>query len=81
MQWLVASVVVSVVLTVVLNVALRAFPGAGDRAARRIEELTTPPPDEPPGDRRRVQVIVPWRAMLVGSLVLTAVVNLVLWLR
>ena len=66
-QWLWFSIVASVVLTVVLNVALRLFPGAGPR-----------PREEP--DRSRVRVIVPWRLMLAGSLLLTVVLNLALWL-
>ncbi len=80
-QWLVTSIVLSVVLTVMLNVGLRAFPRAGDRAARRVEDLMAPRPDDRFGDHRRVRVIVPWRAMVIASLVLTVVVNLVLWMR
>jgi len=62
-QWLWFSIVASVVLTVVLNVALRLFPSAGPR-----------PRAEP--DRSRVRVIVPWRLMLAGSLLLTLVLTL-----
>jgi hypothetical protein len=74
-DWLVTSIVLSVVLTVVLNVALRAFPGAGDRAARRLEQAAR----RDRGDRR-AQVWFPWKAMLVASLGLTVVLNLLLWL-
>jgi hypothetical protein len=80
-QWLVISIVASVVLTVVLNLALRLFPGAGRRLGDSIDralERQAPPPDDP--DRPRVRVIVPWRLMIVGSLVLTLVLNLVLLL-
>lgn len=79
-RWLVLSLVLSVVLTVVLNVALRAFPGAGDRAARGLARLASPPDDDPRADRRRVRVIVPWRAMIVASIVLTILVNVLIWL-
>jgi hypothetical protein len=78
----VVSIVLSVVLTVVLNVALRLFPGAGRRIAESIERAVEP--RDPPGgdtDRSRVRVIVPWRLMIVGSLVLTLVLNLAFWLR
>jgi len=81
-QWLVVSIVASVVLTVVLNLALRLFPGAGRRIGERIdralERQEPPPADE--HDRPRVRVIVPWRLMLAGSLLLTLVLNLALWL-
>ena len=80
-QWLVVSIVASVGLTVVLNLALRLFPGAGRRIGESIDralERHAPPPDDP--DRSRVRVIVPWRLMLAGSLLLTLVLNVALWL-
>jgi hypothetical protein len=80
-KWLVVSIVASVVLTVVLNLALRRFPGAGQRIGDSIDrarERQEPPAGEP--DRSRVRVIVPWRLMLAGSLLLTLVLNLMLWL-
>lgn len=74
------SILLSVVLTVLLNVALRSFPGGGDRAARRLDELAS----RDPADGRRVRVWFPWRAMLLASValtvVVTVVVNLVAWL-
>jgi len=77
-DWLVVSIVASVVLTVALNLALRLFPGAGRRIGESIDravERHAPSPDDP--DRPRVRVIVPWRLMIVGSLVLTVILNLV----
>lgn len=71
MDWLVASIVLSVVLTVLLNVALRAFPGAGDAIGRRLAG----PADR---DGRRVGVWIPWKGMLIASVVLTVLLNLVL---
>lgn len=76
MNWLVFSILASVMLTVLLNVAPRLFPRAGHRANRRA--WTWAAPDDrfdPSVQQRRVRVLFPWKAMLVGSLVLTVVVN------
>jgi hypothetical protein len=70
-NWLVTSIALSVVLTVVLNVALRAFPRAGER----LDEKLVRAADEHPNGG----VIVPWKAMIVGSIVLTIGLNLLLW--
>jgi hypothetical protein len=74
--WLVISVGLSVILTVLVNVGLRAVPGAGQRIARSLAALTSPGPDGARTNDRRVRVFVPWKAMLVGSLILTVVVSL-----
>ena len=81
MGWLATSLLLSIVLTVVLNVALRAWPRSGERLDDWMRDVAAPRRDDPrpPGDRG-VRVIVPWKAMLVGSLVLTVVLNLVLWI-
>jgi hypothetical protein len=78
-EWLVASIVLSIVLTVVLNVLLRVFPDAGDRAARRLEDVAGPDGDR--GSGARTRVYVPWKAMIVVSLLATLVLNVVLWAR
>ena len=77
-RWLVVSVALSVVLTVLLNVGLRAFPNAGRRVARRIADLTSPNIDNAHGYECQVRVYVPWKAMIIGSVVLTVVLNFVL---
>ena len=79
MPWLVISIVLSVVLTVVLNLWLRAFPDAGRRAARAVARHTSPAEGTRTADRR-VRVWVPWKAMIVGSVILTIAVNLVFWI-
>ena len=79
-RWLVVSVALSVVLTVLLNAGLRAFPGAGHRIARRLAGLTSPDIDDPRAHHRGVRLFVPWKAMIIGSVILTIVVNLVLWI-
>lgn len=76
MDWLVTSILLSVVLTVVLNVVLRAFPRLGDSAARGLDRMLAPPA----GERRRVRVWFPWKAMLVASIALTVALNVALWL-
>jgi len=77
-QWVVVSLVLSVTLTVLVNVALRLFPNVSDRLARGEEALTTANRDDQPANRRRVHMFVPWKAMIVGSLILTVVINAVL---
>jgi glycerol uptake facilitator-like aquaporin len=77
MPWLVISIVLSVILTVFLNVALRAFPDTSRRVAREVTRRTWPAEDTRTSDRR-VRVWVPWKAMILGSVILTIVVNLML---
>jgi hypothetical protein len=77
--WLAFSIAASVVLTLVLNVALRVFPDARLRlhdSLRRTLERAHRSTDEP--DVPRVHVVFPWKVMLVGSLVLTLLINLIL---
>jgi len=71
MNWLVLSIALSIVLTVVVNVVLRAFPRSGDRLGQKLDQLAA----ERPGGG----VSVPWRAMIVASIVLTIGLNLALW--
>ena len=63
-----------ILLTVLVNLALWLFPGLRERTARAAEGFT----NSTSGDRR-TRAFVPWKAMLVTSLVLTIVINLVLW--
>ena len=72
MNWLVLSILLSVGLTVVLNLAVRAFPGASERSARRVDEWAAARPARSSG----VHVYFPWKAMLIGSIVLTVLVNI-----
>jgi hypothetical protein len=77
-EWLAVSLFLSVVLTVLLNVGLRMFPGLGQRFARWMAELVRPDLDDGRNNGRRVRVIVPWKAMIVASLVLTLALNVLL---
>ena len=74
--WLVISLVLSVLLTVILNVALRAFPDASRRIARGVTKHAWPTSDETRTGDRAVRVWMPWKAMIVGSIVLTILLNL-----
>ena len=81
MSWLALSLVLSIVLTVALNLWLRAFPNAADRAARRLDDLAASDAERKAGagaGERGVHVDAPWKAMLIGSLILTIVLNVVL---
>ena len=89
-DFLIASIVLSVVLTIVVNVLLRLFPGGSRRlgdSVQRLAERQSGSWDTQTYDAQldrprhsRVQVIFPWKAMLVGSIVLTVVLNLALLL-
>ncbi|MEY2426418.1 MAG: hypothetical protein QOI61_1990 [Actinomycetota bacterium] len=74
MSWLVLSLVLSVALTVVLNLGVRAFPNGPRRLQERADSwVAAQPQDRSP----RVRVFFPWKAMLIGSVVLTVLVNLI----
>ena len=80
-QWLVVSIVLSIVLTVVVNLALWLFPGAGRRVADGFGRLTEDADRAASGRAgSSVHVFAPWKAMLIGSIVLTVVLNVVLLL-
>lgn len=80
MSWIVAPIALSVVLTVLLNVGLRVFSGPANR--RAASTVTDPgwPAAETRSTNRRVRVWMPWKGMIVGSVVLTILVNLALWI-
>ena len=78
MNWLAVSIVVSILLTVVLNVVLRLFPNANERAARRLDDLTAPDADRGFGSGR-TRMFVPWKAMIIVSLLATLALNVLLW--
>ncbi len=71
-SWLLTSLVLSVGLTVLLNVLPRLFPGAQarlqDKVAERVQHADS--------DGPRVRVFFPWKLMLLGSVILTVLLNL-----
>ena len=78
MSWLVTSVVLSIALTLFLNVGLRMFRGTGRGATSPVDDREWLAVDPSRTSERRVRVWAPWKAMLIGSLILTIVVNLIL---
>jgi hypothetical protein len=77
-NWLLASVVLSIGLTLVVNLLLRLWPGA-DRRAERLGDWAERQRSGSAADGApRVQVVAPWKAMLIGSIVLTVLLNVVL---
>jgi hypothetical protein len=82
-SWLLVSIVGSLVLTVLLNVLPMLFPKTARRAQERIiEEIQKQHNWEDDADRPgpTVKVFFPWKSMLIGSLVLTVLMNLISWL-
>jgi hypothetical protein len=70
-HWLAVSIVLSILLTVVLNVATRAFPRASEHIGQKLADLDEKKPES--------GVYVPWKAMIVVSVVLTIGLNLLFW--
>jgi len=83
MSALAFSLIASIVLTIMLNVVLRIFPGTGRRLQERAGRIAERSRLDPNVEARRTgtRVIFPWKAMLIGSLLLTVLVNAVLLAR
>ena len=72
------SIVGSIVLTIVLNVLPLLFPNAANKLQRKIEENARRTIEQHEDNNQpRVKVFFPWKAMLIGSIVLTVLVNLI----
>ena len=74
------SIVASIILTVVVNLVLWLFPGAARRLRDSPTRLTERSAEQSDGDPGRVRVFFPWKAMLIGSIVLTIAINVLLLL-
>jgi hypothetical protein len=80
MSTLAFSVIASIVLTIGINVVLRVFPDTGRRLRDGAARLSERSADEAlPVSRSNARVIVPWKAMLIASVVLTVAINVVLF--
>ncbi len=77
-NFIIYSIVASVVLTIILNVLPLLFPNAATKLQKKIAENARQAIDQhEDGARPRVKVFFPWKAMLIGSVVLTVLVNLI----
>ncbi len=72
------SIIGSIVLTIALNVLPLLFPNAADKLQKKIEENARRTIEQHEDNNQpRVKVFFPWKAMLIGSIVLTVLVNLI----
>ncbi|WP_298917733.1 hypothetical protein [uncultured Algimonas sp.] len=77
-QFLIWSLVGSIGLTVALNLLPALFPDAAARAERKLmEAVQSQHADRTDPNTPRVKLFFPWKAMLIGSVALTVLVNLV----
>lgn len=72
------SIIGSIVLTVLLNALPLLFPNFAANTMRKLEESARRTIDQhEDGNQPRVKVFFPWKTMLIGSVILTILVNLV----
>ena len=72
------SIVGSIVLTLLLNFLPLLFPNFAHNTMRKIEESAKRTIEQHEDDNQpRVKVFFPWKGMLIGSVILTILVNLV----
>jgi hypothetical protein len=80
-NFIVYSIVASVVITVALNVLPLLFPNAAAKIQKKIEENARRAIEQhEDAGRPRVKVFLPWKAMLIGSIVFTLLVNIIVLL-
>ncbi len=77
-NFLIISLIGSVLLTLALNLLPAIFPNAAAKAERKIvEKMQETQSDRLDPNTPKVRVFFPWKAMLIGSLILTVLVNIV----
>jgi hypothetical protein len=77
-NFLIISLIGSVLLTLALNLLPAIFPNAAATAERKIvEKMQETHDDRLDPNTPKVRVFFPWKAMLIGSLILTVLVNIV----
>jgi len=77
-DFLLYSIIGSIVLTIVLNVLPVIFPKAADKLQHKIEENARRSIEQHEDENQpRVKVFFPWKAMLIGSVILTVLINLI----
>jgi len=77
-NFIIYSIVASILLTAVLNIFPLLFPNAAAKIQKKIEENARKAIEQHEDDARPlVTVFFPWKAMLIGSIVLTVLVNII----
>ena len=77
-NFIIYSIVASILLTAVLNILPLLFPNVAAKVQKKIEENARKAIEQHEDDARpRVTVFFPWKAMLIGSIVLTVLVNII----
>jgi hypothetical protein len=77
-NFIIYSIVASIVLTVVVNVLPLVFPNFAAKVQKKIKENARHAIEQhEDATRPRVKVFFPWKAMLIGSIVLTVLVNII----
>jgi hypothetical protein len=77
-SFLLYSIVGSIVLTVLLNTLPLVFPNFAANTMRKLEESARRTIEQhEDDDQPRVKVFFPWKGMLIGSVILTILVNLI----
>ena len=80
-NFLLISLIGSIVLTLALNFLPALFPNAAAKVERKIvEKMQETHSNRVDPNTPKVRVFFPWKAMLIGSLILTVLVNMVGWL-
>ena len=77
-NFLLISLIGSIILTLALNLLPALFPNAAAKAERKIvEKMQETHANRVNPNTPKMRVFFPWKAMLMGSLVLTVLVNAV----
>jgi hypothetical protein len=77
-NFIIYSILASVLLTAALNILPLLFPDAAAKVQKKIGENARQAIEQHEDDGRpRVKVFFPWKVMLIGSIVLTILVNLI----
>jgi hypothetical protein len=77
-DFLLYSIVGSIVLTLLVNLLPLLFPKSSQRAKDKIVESVQAQREAAErGEKPRVQVFFPWKWMLIGSVVLTILINVI----
>jgi hypothetical protein len=77
-NFLTVSIVGSIVLTILLNLFPMLFPNTADKMQRKLEESARHSIEQQEDDSQpNVKLFFPWKVMLIGSIVLTILVNVV----